>query len=381
MEESYQKAIEHFHLCACKEKKNDKHLSLLTNIISDFIQNIIPTAVILKNNEAKIPTYFRGEGKTKNWDIIVKDVHNNKTIIAIELKSLATSWSKNFNNRVEECIGSGFDLLCAIDELSVDKPYRVYLMIFFSCKESTNYLKRMKNLCKKITQKGLYDCAKTLQYKVNKQNKVVAKQKPFQSFLASIEIYCLAHLAKTLMSNIIDNKKTAIFFNGGKDSVVLLHLLQQIKQNFQIIFIENENEFPEIIEFVNSLNLPNIIKYKNTDMKTVIQNLITTTNLTHVFTGIRRNDPYGHKTAHIKKTDSDWPQVTLVNPLLNWTYGNIWSYIQVMNLKYCKLYDLGYTSLGSINNTVKNPALLQKDNTYLPACCLTDEKLERLGRK
>ena len=179
------------------------------------------------------------------------------------------------------------------------------------------------------------------------------------------------------------NDKISVFFNGGKDSIVLLNLIKQVFDlSTPIIFILKQNEFPEILEYVDQICKDyklNIMVFSS--MKEAIKTLTQEHNITHAFTGIRSIDPYGNKTSLVQKTDSDWPQITLVNPLLNWSYGEIWSYILDNNLPYCKLYDEGYTSLGQTNNTFKNHLLFDLTNKkYLPAYCLQDNTNERIGR-
>jgi FAD synthetase len=52
-------------------------------------------------------------------------------------------------------------------------------------------------------------------------------------------------------------------------------------------------------------------------------------------------------------------------------------------LPYCSLYDLGYTSLGEVHNTIKNPFLkyeLDGIELYKPAYMLEDEDKERESR-
>lgn len=176
--------------------------------------------------------------------------------------------------------------------------------------------------------------------------------------------------------------KSAFFFNGGKDSIVLLDLIKRSLgcKNLKnpIIFVEKSDEFPEMIEFIESLEL-NITKVN--DMKVAIKKLIENNGTTHVFTGIRHNDPYGSKTSMIQKTDKDWPQIYLLNPLLNWDYHDIWYYIFDRDLEYCKLYDQGYTSLGQLGNTFKNSLLFDhQEKKYQAAFKLKDGKNERLGR-
>lgn len=84
-------------------------------------------------------------------------------------------------------------------------------------------------------------------------------------------------------------------------------------------------------------------------------------------------------------TDSNWPQVMRCSPLLDWHYSQVWDYLLTLHVPYCTLYDEGYTSLGGINNTVKNPSLRLEDkvsgcNHYLPAYKLLDAAEERKGR-
>ncbi|MCJ7636970.1 MAG: phosphoadenosine phosphosulfate reductase family protein [Nitrososphaeraceae archaeon] len=179
----------------------------------------------------------------------------------------------------------------------------------------------------------------------------------------------------------IKEYKTAIFFNGGKDSVVMMDLIKRAYNNnldIPIIFVEKPDEFPEMLEFIESLEL-NIIKVK--DMKESIRDLMDKDSITHIFTGIRHNDPYGSKTNMIQMTDKDWPQVYLVNPLIKWEYHDIWYYIFDRDLEYCKLYDQGYTSLGQIGNTFKNSLLFNSNHKkYQAAYKLKDGKYERYGR-
>ena len=180
------------------------------------------------------------------------------------------------------------------------------------------------------------------------------------------------------------SEKFALFFNGGKDSTVLLHLIEQKIPNVLIVYIENDDEFPEMKEYVDTMlsSREKVLRYNNTSMKAVIEDITKCNGITHIYTGIRRTDPYGSKTDYIKETDSDWPRVYLVNPLLDWTYTDIWDYIFKNKLKYCSLYDKGYTSLGTTKNTIKNVFLLKAPNTseYLPAYMLSDTTQERCGR-
>jgi FAD synthetase len=56
-----------------------------------------------------------------------------------------------------------------------------------------------------------------------------------------------------------------------------------------------------------------------------------------------------------------------INPILNWTYGDVWAFLHDVGAMHCSLYDHGYTSLGSVTDTKPNSALRRPDGTYAPA--------------
>ncbi|KAF9511454.1 hypothetical protein BS47DRAFT_1469919 [Hydnum rufescens UP504] len=101
--------------------------------------------------------------------------------------------------------------------------------------------------------------------------------------------------------------------------------------------------------------------------------------------GTRRGDPHGGSLGFATPTDSDWPKLLRVHPIINWSYHDVWKFLFKFSVPYCSLYDAGYTSLGSMHDTSPNPALLNnplhsQSTIYKPAHQLEDGDLERAGR-
>ena len=105
--------------------------------------------------------------------------------------------------------------------------------------------------------------------------------------------------------------------------------------------------------------------------------------------GNRRTDPWSRDLEPICKSSAGWPDFFRVFPILDWNYHDVWEFMRVFELPYCTLYDEGYTSLGEMDNTVKNPHLKTvkiNDNgeeveSFLPAYALKDDEYERESRR
>jgi len=63
------------------------------------------------------------------------------------------------------------------------------------------------------------------------------------------------------------NGKVYVSFSGGKDSTVLLNLVRSIYPNVPAVFVDTGLEYPEIVEFVKTIDNVTILKPKKTFKK------------------------------------------------------------------------------------------------------------------
>ncbi|CAI5743834.1 unnamed protein product [Peronospora destructor] len=228
-------------------------------------------------------------------------------------------------------------------------------------------------------------------------------------------------------------------FNGGKDSTVVLHLLrivvakrvldevqlahmkaqqeaeggttvtsprnsfvsvdlldeQELEarveaqlQQVPVMYFDSYDQFPEIREFTEKCSKKyalNCHVYKCSFVEGV-KDILEKLKIKGVYMGVRGGDPHTENLEHFSPSSPGWPPFLRVNPILKWTYEDVWSFLRDCQLEYCSLYDHGYTSLGNIFDTVQNPELwrkgeMGKEGYYLPAYELKDGSFERCGRQ
>lgn len=192
-------------------------------------------------------------------------------------------------------------------------------------------------------------------------------------------------------------------YNGGKDAVVIMHLMraahaahhrkrmqeEQIKTpppQPKVIYFENDDEFPEVLSLlhktVNKYELQMIAFDQNhsfSDGLKVIVNANSPVPMAFVL-GTRKDDPNAGSQG-LFAPSSDWmPPFMRVNPILRWNYGHVWHFLRLFQLPYCSLYDEGYTSLGTVKDTLPCPALARPQGGFWPAYFLREFDQERAGR-
>eukprot|EP01035_Chromulina_nebulosa_P018504 gene18504-24221_t len=168
----------------------------------------------------------------------------------------------------------------------------------------------------------------------------------------------------------------------------------------QFVYFAIQDEFPEVLEYIQQCEDIYSLNIKRYDCG-IIQGLEEHVNslskdsndnypsLAFVL-GTRQGDSNADGQDAFSPASSWMPVPFMrVNPILKWSYGQVWDFLRAFDLPYCKLYDEGYTSLGKRSDTQPNPYLRRKtinlttnstESSYWPAYMLVDWSKERAGR-
>ncbi|MGW0827072.1 PaeR7I family type II restriction endonuclease [Streptomyces sp. NPDC002845] len=158
--------------------RGGKHFDSIAGLIAKFFLDAgYPKEAIRVDKDLELPGYYR---PLKKWDIVV--AHEDTLIAAFELKALGgPSFGNNYNNRVEEALGSAIDLQrAALTEwYPGSRPWLGYFFIMEDHPKSrsavrlasnpayppeeiwqgTSYQDRFAIFCKRLLDEGLYNTA------------------------------------------------------------------------------------------------------------------------------------------------------------------------------------------------------------------------------
>ncbi|GAH13668.1 unnamed protein product, partial [marine sediment metagenome] len=209
--------------------------------------------------------------------------------------------------------------------------------------------------------------------------------------------------------------KIATAWTGGKDSMVLLHLIKEVfggRVPIPVVFVDTGKHFPEVYQFRNEIAEKwglKLINAKNTNvisatregivklqdlteerrdelaqvgwekdefrialdrepcchlLKTVAtKQAIIENGLEALMVGIRWDEQESRSDEKHFSPRTD-PTHTRVHPILHFTWKEVWDYTKLHDIPHNPLYDKGFTSLGCYTCTNPNP----------------DAKVERAGR-
>ena len=165
---------------------------------------------------------------------------------------------------------------------------------------------------------------------------------------------------------------------------------EEVFRSLCTFFFPQDDDFEDITRFVEDAAREYHLKevtYFHVDFKQGLETLIRDKGIKAMVLGTRFGDPNAKGQEYFCPSSEGWPPFMRVNPILDWTYEDVWAFLRKCNLKYCRLYDEGYTSIGNTTDTVPNPHLYVQGTgitnmiQYQPAYALEDHTTERAGRK
>jgi FAD synthetase len=192
----------------------------------------------------------------------------------------------------------------------------------------------------------------------------------------------------------------SLCFNGGKDCTVLMHLLVAAfahrgvaggVASIPIVYFKFEEELEELEAFIADMSRYyrfQLTVISGPTMKDCVATLLTRFPRTRaMFMGQRLGDPGSSSLSLISPSDPSWPPLDRVNSILTWSYQQVWQFLLSLRLPFCRLYELGYTSLGARALTVPNPLLsraalaaaLAQEHTYRSTPLPADAALPAAG--
>lgn len=164
-------------------------------------------------------------------------------------------------------------------------------------------------------------------------------------------------------------KKAILAFSGGKDSIVLYHIMKRSGIDFTPIYSPPSVDAPELKYFMDKY-YPEVFRQpyhkdengREITMWTLIpKKLLPPTRRMRycceelkertgeagdtVFTGVRWAE--SNKRSKMPMVGF-WKEKIMIRPLIDWSDEDIWEYIRKYNIPYCELYNQGFTRIGCI---------------------------------
>jgi len=159
-------------------------------------------------------------------------------------------------------------------------------------------------------------------------------------------------------------------FSGGKDSAVIYELAKMAGVEFDAHYNFTTVDPPELVNFIRN-EYPEVKTHypEKTMWELIVEKRMPPTRIVRyccdalkegggegrlVITGIRHAESYQRSNRCIFEQDNRRKDKFYLNPIIEWSEKDVWDFIKERKIKYCKLYDEGYSRLGCIGCPMGN---------------------------
>jgi phosphoadenosine phosphosulfate reductase len=153
-------------------------------------------------------------------------------------------------------------------------------------------------------------------------------------------------------------------FSGGKDSIVIYDLAVRAGVKFDAHFTFTTLDPPELLQFIKEHYTDVLWERPKTSMfKLIVKKGFPPTRTKRyccgeikeihgknrlVMTGLRKKESVNRRNRKLYEQSTRNKKTWYLNPIIEWSDYDVWTYIRNHNLEYPCLYDEGYKRIGCI---------------------------------